>query len=253
MDTPSKLNTWKSAILGIGLDIDHKYGKQCVDVDLSWGQTLFPGIHYSVLFPPVSAAKDLFDHANTQYFDRSPNNHGDPNQLPQPGDIAVFAAAPEDGYTSKFPNPDGHTGVVDHADTGSVWLVQQDGSAKNPVVQLVQRPWRYTRCLGWLRPKLPHDIPPTATATGSPHDDRIGRTLYLHPVAQWSVYRRGQEPIRSKRIGYLIPKNYNHGINGAPGLTYQIVGVSQYPNTVSIVTDSYGLVDIYVDNDAEII
>lgn len=90
----------------------------------------------------------------------------------------------------------------------------------------------------------------TPPATG---DNRIGRLLYLHPVPQWSVYRVGQKPVRSERIGYLIPKNYNHGPGGKPGLTYRIEGVSPHANTVTIRTDSYGLVDIYVDSDGEII
>jgi|GEM_PF-5557663 len=92
--------------------------------------------------------------------------------------------------------------------------------------------------------------PPAPVPTG---DTRIGRMLYLHPVPQWSVYRVGQQPIRSQRIGYLIPQNYYHGPGGKPGLTYRIEAVSKYPNTVTIRTDTYGLVDIFVDSDGEII
>lgn len=90
----------------------------------------------------------------------------------------------------------------------------------------------------------------TPPATG---DSRIGKLLYLHAVPQWSVYRVGQKPDRTQRIGYLIPQNYWHGPGGKRGLSYRIEGVSKYPNTVTIRTDSYGLVDIYVDGDGEIL
>lgn len=93
----------------------------------------------------------------------------------------------------------------------------------------------------------------TASAPTQSASSVIGKTLYLHPVPQWSVYRVGQQPIRKDRIGYLIPQNYNHGPNGKPGLTYTIEGVSRYSNTVTIRTQTYGLVDIYVDEDAEIL
>lgn len=254
MDISKKLENWANVVKGIGLDVDKAYGNQCADVDLSWGIYLFPGIHWSVLFRPTTSAKDMFDKVNPDYFDKIVNDHNDPNQLPQPGDVIFFAASPEKGYASTYRNDDGHTGVVaPGTNSNRIMLYQQDGSTKQTVVQLVARSWRYTRCIGWARPKQPQAIPAAAQVTGPVTDPRIGKRLFLHPVSQWSVYRRGQYPDRAKRIGYLIPRNYSHGPQGQPGLTYVIEGVSSYPNTVSITTDTYGPVDIYVDGDAEII
>jgi hypothetical protein len=253
MDVNTKLKVWKSVVMGMSLDIDRAFGAQCADVPLSWGQALFPGIHYSIIFPPVKSAKDMFDTANTNYFDKIPNNHGDVNQLPQPGDIAIFAGSPEAGYQSTYNNPDGHAGVVDHADTNFVWLVQQDGSMAQVITQLKQRPWRQTRCIGWLRPKLA--VPNEAVVSGPTTDPRIGKQVWFKPPAKpgWAVYRRGQFPDRAKAIGFMRPDWFHEGPNGQPGFIKTIEGVSKYPNTVSITTDSFGPIDVYLDGDAQIL
>ena len=86
-------------------------------------------------------------------------------------------------------------------------------------------------------------------------DWRIGKVLYLKPVPSWSVYDVGQFPDRAKRKGYLIPKNYMSGLP-APrqfGLTYIMLDWNAKHNTATIMTSSFGMVDIYVDSDAEII
>jgi hypothetical protein len=259
MDIAQKYDAWKPAVIGIGLDVDKSYGNQCVDVDLAWGMYLFPGVAWAVLFPPVGdlGAKHMWDLVNEKYFEKIPNNPNDLNQLPQKGDIAYFGASPEAGYTSQYKNPDGHTGVVDHATSNYVWLTQQDGSEAQSVVQVKQRPWRYTRCLGWARPRLSAVVAEPASS-GPVNHPVIGHDVWLKPPATnvqngWSVYRRGQFPDRAKRIGALRPDWYRHGPGGEPGLVYRIEGVSQYANVVSITSDTYGPVDIYLDGDAQIL
>lgn len=81
----------------------------------------------------------------------------------------------------------------------------------------------------------------------------VGRTVWLHAVSEWHVYRVGAQPILKNAIGFLIPKNYKLGPNGKPGLTYKILGASKYANTVTIKTASFGKVDIYLGKDAQII
>lgn len=66
----------------------------------------------------------------------------------------MFAASPEAGYTSSYANPYGHTAVVDTATPNGLVLVQQDGSQNQPVTQVKNRAWKYTRCIGWLHPKV---------------------------------------------------------------------------------------------------
>lgn len=243
-------NTWKNGINGLVLNVDGAFGAQCVDEALSWGQALFPGVHWSVVFPPVPAARQMYDTYNPAYWTRVENNHNDPNQVPPQGAVAIFAGSPEAGYTSTFQNPEGHVGVVDHTDAQYIWMMQQDAGLSGGASLLRPRPWRYTRLIGWLVPKVGTQPTPIPAPTNDP---RIGKTLYLHPVPKWRVYRVGAPPNGVNSIGYLLPANYNHGPGGKPGLSYPIVGVSKYPNTVTIQTDAYGLVDIFTDSDAEII
>lgn len=240
---------WKNSVLGVGMDVDGAYGRQCVDPVLSYATARFPGVHWSVLLPPVQSAKFMFDKANPQFWDKVTNDHANVNQLPPQGAVCVFAAAPEAGYTSTFENPDGTVGIVDHADTKYVYLLHQDSSEKDPRVRLKARAWRYTRCIGWLVPK----VQVVAQPQPSLGDSRIGRTLYLHGVPYWSVYRVGAEPVTKNRFNFIYPGRYREGPNGQLGLQYRIEGVSQYPNTVTIRTQAYGLVDIFVDKDGEII
>lgn len=260
MDINQKLAVWKNAVLGIGLDVDRAYGNQCADVPLSWGVTVFEGVSWSVLFKPTPSAKNFLDAANPTYFDKVLNDHSNPNQLPPPGAIAVFgaqnAAQRKRGYTSAYDNPDGHVGVVDHATTNYIFLIQQDGSTNQTVTQLKQRQWRYTECLGWLIPRVGAIAATAPASTGPVNHPLIGRDVWFKPPTNskdWSVYRVGQYPDRAKRIGSMRPDWFYEGPNGQLGFIKRIVGTSQYPNVVTINTDTYGLVDVYLDQDAEIL
>lgn len=151
--------SWKPTVLGHGLDIDRAYGDQCVDVDLSYGLALFPGVAWSTVFPPTFLAKNLGDTHNPVYFDWIVNDHNNPNQLPMQGDIIVSDATPQAGYTNTFPNPAGHTGVVDSCNSATYTLIQQDGTNPQGVTFMQTVAWRYRPVLGWLRPKLASDAP----------------------------------------------------------------------------------------------
>lgn len=144
---------WRDSVKGKPLDIDKAFGDQCVDVVLNWGQQLYPNASYSTVFPPVPSAKMLFAHANLVYFDKIENDHTNANQLPQQGDILVFDPTPEVGFTNKFPNSDGHTGVLDHCDKKTYTIVMQDGSNPKGVTTVQTQPWLYRPCIGWLHPK----------------------------------------------------------------------------------------------------
>jgi hypothetical protein len=243
-------DSFKNSVLGFGLDIDGAFGRQCVDPILAYGSALFPGVHWSVLFnTPVGSAKNMFDKANEKYWVKVLNDHKNANQLPPRGAIVVFAASPEQGYTSTFSNIDGTVGIVDSADSKYIYHLHQDSSEARPTVRLKQRAWRYTRCIGWLIPRA-QVVPTPAPTLG---DSRIGRTLYLHGVPSWRVYRVGDEPVRKNTYNFIYPGRFREGPGGQLGLQYRIEGVSKYPNCVTIRTESYGLVDIFLDKDAEIL
>lgn len=160
------LKTWENAVRGVGLNVDGYEGKQCVDVDLSWGQALFPGIPWQTVFPPTPDAKDLLNTYNPHYWDRVFNDHNNPNQIPPPGAVVVYGPTPQYGYTNKYDNPYGHTGVCESANPQGVYLIQQDGSDPNTVTSVKFRPWDLSPCLGWLIPKS--QTPPKPVPVSSP-------------------------------------------------------------------------------------
>lgn len=252
MSQQSIYQNWKPTVMGKQLNVDGFKADtgQCSQVDLSYGEALFPGVPWYTLFPPTSSAKNFGAVHNDKYFEWIENDHSNPNQLPEQGDIMVFDATPQVGYTNQTNNPDGHTGVYDSANQPGYNLLQENAPSYGQGVNITTYAWKFRPCLGWLHPRL-SDTNPTPP---SPTDESlIGKEVWLHAVPQWHVYPVGAQPILANAKGYLIPRNYNHGPNGQPGLTYPIVGVSKYPNTVTIPTDTYGNVDIYLDGDAQIL
>lgn len=150
---------FKSSVLG------HVIGDgQCVALVVNnsgaYSEYLFPGISWTSIFPPVPAAKQLLADANGVYFQRIDNNHNDPNQLPQQGDVMVFDATPQAGYTNTYDNPYGHTGICESADANGYVLLQQNSPYSGAPVNATHYPWHYRPCLGWLRP-IRHDAPVT--------------------------------------------------------------------------------------------
>lgn len=259
MESQSQIyQRWKPTVLGQKLNADGVKADtgQCSQVDISYGEQLFPGVPWYTLFPPTPSAKNFGSVHNPQYFSWVVNDHSNPNQLPEQGDIMVFDGTPQSGYANQTNNPDGHTGVCDSASPTGYILTQENAPSFGQGVNTTGYDWKFRPCLGWLHPLLPT---PTTTIPNQPVTDSswVGKTLYMHPVAQWHVYPVGAQPILSNALNggkdYLIPKNYHNGPNGAPGLTYPILAVSKYPNTVTIQTDSYGRVDVYVDQDGQII
>lgn len=136
-------NSWKTTRLSKPLDIDHAFGDQCVDVAMDYSQWLFNKPWQQIL--GYGNAKDLFNTSSPSFFTKIVNNHGDPNQLPKQGDIAIFGATPT--------NPYGHLGIVDAASPRGIDLIQQDGFNPKGVVFEKFRPWSASPCIGWLRPK----------------------------------------------------------------------------------------------------
>lgn len=164
----SKFTTWKDAVVGAALDIDRVEGNQCVDVIKSWAQVCFPATPWSVSLG-YGNAKDVFVNSNPAYWEQIANNHSDPNQLPQQGDVAVFGPSPQGGYTAIAVNPFGHVGVVESANSDGLVLVQQDGFNPEGKTFLRFRPWKYSECIGWLHPKTNlDDLPPTHIETVKP-------------------------------------------------------------------------------------
>jgi hypothetical protein len=151
--------TWKQSVLGpppkflTEVDgITNPYGIECVTVDWSWANYLWPTIPIQDTISTGNAAT-LFANANPQYFEKIQNTGGaNVNVTPQQGDIAVFGATPAAGVSNTYVNPDGHTGVVDSWSNIGVMLVEQDGSAQSLPVHIKYVPYAYDPLIGFLRP-----------------------------------------------------------------------------------------------------
>lgn len=231
---------WKPTAIGQHIDVDGSFGAQCVDVDLSYGEALFPGKAWSTVFPPVQSAKQMLASHNPSYFDEILNDHSNPNQVPEQGDILVCDATPKAGYSNTFPNPDGHTGVVDSADASGYTILMQDGSNPKGSAFLQHQAWLYRPVLGWLRPKL--------QAAPGPIPAPTGKTLFLpSSVLQWRVYNVAGPYTTGHQIAFLKPAQF------PPGLTYSILATLAV-NVYEIQTQDFGKVAIYAgpDTDAKI-
>ena len=139
---------------------------QCVSLVVNnsraYAEYLFPSVSWTSIFAPVEGARQLLGDANSDYFEAIQNDHGDPNQLPQQGDVMVFDATPQAGYSNTYNNPYGHTGICESADSNGYTLLQQNSPYSGAAVNATCYAWSYRPCLGWLRPVL--HVDPTSPA-----------------------------------------------------------------------------------------
>lgn len=221
---------WRHSVIGRAIDVDKEFGDQCVDVDLDYGEALFPGVAWRTVFPPVAKAKQMFGNYNPKYFEQIVNQHSDPNQVPRQGDIMVFDGRP--GFE------DGHTGVCDDASAEGYSLIMQDGTNPTGTCFEQYRPWGYRPCLGWLRPKVqPITSPPPLTPPG-------GKLFLPSSVQKWRVYRVAGPWAPGNEIAFLWPSKF------PPGLSYSIQARIA-ANIYQIKTEQFGVVAIYAGPDTD--
>lgn len=188
---------------------------QCVslinDNSSAYVEYLFPGVNWTSVMAPVVSAKQLAGKSNS-YLQWVANDHNNPNQLPSQGDIMVFDATPQAGYTNSFNNPDGHTGVCESASSSGYTLLQQNAPRSGDPVNATFYPWKFRPCLGWYRPLTPPAPAPTPAPSG--HTITLPAT-----TGPWHLYKVGgpynsSNPANVK--GLLWPSRFG-------GLTYSIV------------------------------
>jgi uncharacterized coiled-coil protein SlyX len=192
--------SWKKSVIGKQLNVDGAYGSQCVDLIMAYAEYLFPGHDWPELIGRGNA-KDLFSAANPQYFTKIKNDYANVDQLPRQGDILVFGATPQQGFTNKYHNPYGHIGIADSRISASGFnLLQLNAPSSSSPVNVHYYSWRYRPCIGWLRPRVQAKPTPTkpkgdnmATLTtktdldmlyqamlGRPHHGNEGYDVYLN-------------------------------------------------------------------------
>lgn len=174
---------WRASVLANGAP---QVGDgQCVSLIVNnsraYVEYLFPGHSWTTLIAPVVGAKDLPGAFNPLYFEWVANDHNNPNQLPPQGAIMVFDATPQAGYSNTYPNPYGHDGVNDGADSNGMNLLQQNAPGFGQGPNVTHYGWKVRPCLGWAIPRIgsngsPTPVPPTS-----------GKQLEINP-GNWAVY-----------------------------------------------------------------
>ena len=209
---------------------------QCVSLVVNnsnaYIEHLFPGVNWTQIIAPVPSAKLMANKGNT-YLQWIANDHNNPNQVPSQGDIMVFDATPQKGYTNTFNNPDGHTGICDSANTAGYSLLQQNSPNLNAPANVTYYPWKYRPCLGWYRPQTPGTTP-----TPVPVQAPSGHSIFLPPTTgPWHVYNVGGPYNPAQAKGLIVPSQFG-------GLTYQIVN-DRGNGVYTINTQMYGQGDIW--------
>lgn len=223
---------FKSAVL------DKRIGDgQCVSLVVNNSQAyvehLFPGVPWTSIIAPVYSSLQMAG-KSSQRLQWVANNHNDPNQVPEQGDIMVFGATPAAGYTNTFNNPDGHTGICDHADANGYDLLQQNAPTFAAAANVTHYPWKFRPCLGWYHPVSNTPSPAPVAAPKVQH-------VTLPPQAgPWHLYYIGSSYNPNDRAavkGILRPDKFPG--NTPPGITYPIeawIG----DNAVVVTTHDFG-------------
>jgi|SRR6185503_15269506 len=187
---------------------------QCVSLIVNnpnaYIEHLYPGVTWTQIMAPVEGAKDLAGKGNA-YLEWIPNDHNDPNQLPHQGDIMVFDATPQAGYSNTYDNPYGHCGICDSANPSGFTLLQQNAPSTGQAVNATNYGWKFRPCIGWYRPQSPSAAPAPAPSVAQSH------TVFLPPTTgPWHLYNDNGPYLPAYAKGVLVPSQFG-------GLTYQIV------------------------------
>jgi len=146
---PPIFQTWLEQVLKAedGINVDGRWGNQCVDLINHYAEALFPGVPRGVSVGGGNAC-DIYGNANADYFEKIP-----PNGEAHLGDVVCIGP---NKYSSV-----GHVAVVSRIEGGKVFVVQQNGN--NPdghpyETELSTTEWNSLQ--GYLRPRK--DIPEMA-------------------------------------------------------------------------------------------
>ena len=120
MSTPATIIEWLNSANGVAMNPDGHYGLQCVDLVDQYAQDIF-GVPWPQSIGGVTGAKQLLDVAPDEFWIRTDNDPNNPNLVPAPGDVLVFAGSAINEW--------GHTAVCISADANGMWVMQQDGFA----------------------------------------------------------------------------------------------------------------------------
>jgi surface antigen len=150
------IENWLRSAEGRPMDPDGAYGYQCVDLVDQYAQDIF-GVRWQDSVGGVGGANELLDRVPDEYWWRVDNDQNNSNQIPQRGDVIVWAGDSTNRY--------GHVAVVLSADQNGVSVIQQNGNENwRPAHTSWLGFWQWGTgdVLGWLRPKEEKLLAPEA-------------------------------------------------------------------------------------------
>jgi len=197
---------WADQQLGKHLNFDNKWGAQCVDLFNYYVQHLTGVSPYNQGYG-VQYATQLFER-NSAYFSKTANDPNNANQLPQPGDILIFA----NGYRGV--QLGGHVAIVHSADANGVTMVEQndDGRATGNTSgwQVNGSPVRKNRytwasigrwCRGWLTYNGFTAQPAISAKTTTKKEDEMPVTR--EQIVNIYIAARGVAPTEPEILSHL--------------------------------------------------
>lgn len=117
----AEITEWLNTAVGVRFNPDQAYGLQCVDPADAFAETIF-GVPWSKTLGGVPGARALMDTANHEFFEKIWNDPGNPNLIPQAGDIIIWGGSAINQW--------GHVAITISAIPASVNVLQQDGFAQ---------------------------------------------------------------------------------------------------------------------------
>lgn len=137
------VNSFVASYQGKGIDVDGRYGNQCVDLFNLYNREVVGGPFIGT--PVTGGARDLYEAfpaSADAYYEKVPAD-----QPAQPGDVAVWGATSGNQY--------GHVAMVVSADPNALQVIQQNGF--NPNGSAFVGGHSYNGLLGYLRPRTFED------------------------------------------------------------------------------------------------
>ncbi len=174
-------------------------GRQCVDVAKAYANYIFNEDWTTTL--RYGHAKDIYNNANGDYWEKIPNIWGDLNSMPIRGDVVVWGNSPR--RTTEF----GHVGVVLSATGTNITVLNQDGFI-NSLTKIDTIGYGTNisgEVVGWLRPKA-SKMKGSQSVSKVPSNTGESRGARSLTTEGWYLFIRSG-PSKSNSIVGKIPEN----------------------------------------------
>lgn len=197
---------FKTKWLGGRIDFDHGFGYQCVDLARQYVEDVWELTSYS--FQPVGGAIDAYNDfgrslVQSSSVEKIENDHSNVNQLPDDGDILVFAGHPGNIY--------GHIVIVTSAFPSGFTALEQNGghmSGSGHGADAVRETlFNWINVLGWLHKN------DAVEPVEPPQNPEVPTTPETPPTPPVEVSSYQEWPLKSgDTLGEIYVEKYGQNI-----------------------------------------